>query len=212
MVEAFEVGVDSGVDGYLTSWEDLPLASSSSGKAYYITEYNNAIAYSDGVRWKIDRPVKIYSNSPIDTVSGVTGLTAFRSVKVPGGLLGKNGLIRIDPIFKYSANANAKNAGYRVSQTDNILDGVQMWQHSQQSVSTSSLPLLLSNDNSEVAQVAATAGATNGSVGQSTAATEVTASVDTTQDWYITLTISPVNSGDTCILRRLVVTVEPCYN
>lgn len=211
MVEAYEVGVDIGVGGQVAEWNDLPSATYNNGRWFYISEWN-AFAYSDGTRWKLDRPVTIYADSPNDVVTGTTALTAFRNILIPGGVVGKNGVVRIDPIWKYTSNANAKNAGYRISQTGGVVDGTQMWQHSQVSVSTSSLPLRLSADSSETAQVAATAGATNGSVGQSVSATEVTASVDTTQDWYITMTIFPASAGDTCTLRRLSVVVEPNYS
>lgn len=211
---SFSGGTGSGgVDGS-GPWGMLPDPAVNNGKIFRLTDTwaNNALAYCDGTRWMCDRPVVLYAASPGDVITGTTSLTAFRDVLVPGKLVGKNGLVKIDPIWKYTSNGNAKNAGYRISQTGGVVDGTQMWQHGQSSVSTSSLPLLLSADNSETAQVAATVGATNGSVGQSTAAAEVTAAVDTTQDWYITMTALPASGSDTLILRRLVITVHPGYN
>ena len=190
----------------------VPSASSvPSGTEVLNTTYNVKLR-SNGARWIALSPFTVYANSPSDVITGTTSLTAFRDVLVPGGLVGKNGHLRIEPILRYTSNGNAKNPSIRISSDGGVVSGSQLWAHSQASVSTSTFPYIVHNDNSETAQVAATAGATSGSVGQSTAAGEVTAAIDTTADFCITLAATPANSGDTLILRRLAITVFPKYD
>lgn len=167
---------------------------------------------SNGTRWMALSPFTVYAKSPNDVITGTTSLTAFRDVLIPGGLVGKNGHLRIEPLLRYTSNGNAKNPSIRISSYGGVVSGSQLWAHSQASTSTASFPYIVHNDNSETAQVAATAGATNGSVGQSTAAGEVTAAIDTTADFYITIAATPASAGDTLTLRRLAITVFPKYN
>lgn len=194
-------------------WAGLPAAGSHTGENWLILdEWGGGIATSDGTKWKYDRAAMIYSGSPSDLVQSTTAFSLLRNVLIPGGLLGDLGKIIVDPIFEYTSSANAKSPRILASQDGVIATATSMWTHPQSSSSTSVFPYLMHGDASVSQLIGGTSGATNASVGQSTAAAPPTAEVDTMLDWYIGIACTMANGSEFVRLRHLTVTVQPRWS
>lgn len=190
----------------------MPAASSvPNGYEVFNTTYKVKMR-SDGTKWISLGPIVVYAAAPGDSVTGTTSLTALRSVLIPGGLVGENGKVLVEPVLTYTSNANAKNPSIRIGQTSNVNLSTTLWTHAQSNSSTSVFPYRFQNSGSQAAQIGGTSGATNASVGQSAVAAPPTAAVDTAQDWYLFLAATPASAGDTVGLAALTVTITPKWS
>lgn len=143
-----------------------------------------------------------HSSVPVD-LTGSTAETTLRSVTIPGGMLGVDGVLRVTALWSYTGSVNAKTlrvrlAGTLLASADNVATAANV---------SGSGQWLITNRNSETSQVA-NPGFSAGLVYASSQAIP-TAAVDTRVDQVLTITGQLASAGELLRLERLLVEVLP---
>lgn len=77
-----------------STWATRPSASAMSGKIWLITDIGNGVLVrSDGTRWLLMAPVRIYANSGDLVVTNTTTSTEVATFTIPAEMLGDRGML-----------------------------------------------------------------------------------------------------------------------
>jgi hypothetical protein len=162
------------------------------------SSYGTAAINNDGTRTQI-APIVLAQSAVAASHTGNTNLTNLATVTVPGGLMGKNGRLRITSLWSMTNNANSKSVFVSFAATAFYSVGV---------VSTQTLQLQtnVANRGSQSSQV----GAPSDMIGPlaSTSAV-VTAANDTSANQSVKLEIALANSSDSITLESYSIEVLP---
>jgi hypothetical protein len=121
--------------------------------------------------------------------TGDTAEYTFASVTIPGGTLGPNGVLRVNPIWSITGSTNAKTLRVRLGGTAFSAQAIA----AASTINTATVTLI-ANVGNQANQVGA------GSVNAGTVAV-VRATLDTSQDLVLLLTGQLASSGETVTLE-----------
>lgn len=150
--------------------------------------------------------VRVFGGQPLDqwagqlSSTGTTNEVTLATVVIPAGLLGKNGQLEVQTLWKYTNNANTKTLRVRFGGTSILVISATATQ-------TQQAHARVANANSESSQVCFSP--TNTSGFAATSADVTTMSVDTAQAVSLTFTAQLANAADTIELRSYIVRVFP---
>ena len=135
-----------------------------------------------------------HTNAPL-THTGDTLKTKMASFTIPGGSMGKNGVLRFTALYEWTNNANTKTFSTNFGQAN-------IWSISRSTSRVSQVLKIISNRNDEKSQAyllngSLVYGATGGILGEKT----IDTTVDQTLDFYIKL----ANAADTGIYHSIIV-------
>jgi hypothetical protein len=160
--------------------------------------YGTAAINNEGTRTQI-APIVLAQSGVAVSHTGNTSLTNLATVTVPGGLMGKNGRLRITSLWSMTNNANGKSVSA-------ALAGTAFYNVTVSSIRSLQLLTTIANRGAQNSQV----GSPNDMVGTGTSTSApTTAAIDTSADQDAKLEIILANSGDTITLESYSIEVMP---
>lgn len=160
--------------------------------------YGTAAINNDGTRTQI-APIVLAQSAVASPGTGSTGVLSLALVTVPGGLMGKNGRLRITSLWSMTNNANSKSIFVS-------LDGTAFYAVGVSSIRSLQLLTTIANRGAQNSQV----GAPSDLVGPGSNGTApTTAAIDTSVDQQVKLEIILANGADTVTLESYSVEVLP---
>lgn len=193
----FSLGAAALVNGRPTTWANRPAANSVPvGTRIIATDLGNRQFYSNGTLWLPAGSPVLAQSGVASSVTGTTAETTLASIVIPGGLMGPDGVIRINAGTTQTSNANAKTYTVR-------LGGVSVVQLNAANGAAASIAIAIANRNSQASQyVRNTSHAATTGVG-------TTVSVNTAVDQTLTISATLANAADTATLESYTVEVLP---
>lgn len=157
----------------------------------------------DRAKTVLDLWQALFHSSVAVDLTGTTAETTLRTVTIPGGMLGPDGVLRVSAMWSYTGSVNTKNirlrlAGTQLNSADNVgsaanVSGAAQW--------------IISNRGSEAAQIS-NPGFSMGLVYAGSQAIP-TAAVDTSIDQVLAITGQLASAGELLRLERLLIEVLP---
>lgn len=160
--------------------------------------FGTAFINNDGTRTKI-APIVLAQSAVAIPHTGDTGFPTVATIKVPGGLMGKNGRLRITSLWSMTNNANSKSWFVNFG-------GTSFYSLSAGSIATVQAVTHVANRGAQNSQVGAPSDMT--SFGSGTSAL-VTTAIDTSADQDVTLALHVANAADTITLESYSIEVQP---
>lgn len=133
------------------------------------------------------------------SVSATISEEVLASIRVPAGLIGKNGILRVTSLWTITNSANNKTLRVKLGG----IGGTAFLASTQTTNASVQAMTVISNRNSEASQVSTTGGQAS-SFGASTGAV-VTATIDTSAETLLVLTGEKASAGETITLERYIV-------
>lgn len=143
------------------------------------------------------------------SLTGTLAETLLDTIKIPGGMLGPDGLIRVHSLWSAAANnANAKTGFLRLSGATGV-SGTYVGAVGVANALAFQALHRIANRASEALQVfGAGSSSTGGQLGASTVALS-TGVIDTSVDSWLNITAALASAGDTMALESYVIEVSP---
>lgn len=138
------------------------------------------------------------SDNLAKTLTGTTTETKLASVKLPGGLLGRNGRLRITALWTYTNSANSKNLRIRLGGTS----GTAFLSATATTTAIQRTLTEIVNRNSEASQVGTSV---SGYVASTTSL--LTSSINTATEQEIAITGQLTNTGETLKLEGYLIEI-----
>jgi len=152
--------------------------------------------------------VVIATAGPV-TLTGVVAETNMVSLRIPGGTIGKNGLVEVRCLWAYTNSANNKTLSIRLSQTSGAVTGQPGFQTVLTTTATAQSLLAIGNSGATNAQLGFANGQLLLTPYGATTAGAVTGTVDTTADAWININGIVAAAGETLTLTHATVVVFP---
>lgn len=176
-------------------------ANNTLGTSEQVLKTNGSTAYWDNPgTWK----VVAVSASPT-TITGVIVETIIKTIVIPGGVMGPNGVLRITYIGTNTNSANVKTVRMRIGAAGSGLGGTAIVNYATTNQLSFNSIRQIFNRNSQSSQITSTSGTTTG-FGVGTGV-NTTTSIDTSVDWEINITGNPTNAGDSMGIETYLVEV-----
>lgn len=148
----------------------------------------------------------IYQSGASASVTGTTSETNLAAIKIPAGLMGVNGSVRVTCLWTYTNSANTKTMLVRFNATSGATSGGQIVALTQTTQATAQTQIIIRNANSLSSQV--TYPAIQGATPYGTTTSGLTvSSVDTSSDSYININATLANSSETITLAGYTIEV-----
>lgn len=169
------------------------------GGITYVSATRRGAAYRTSAQdvWMLSK------NGAAASVTGTTAETALRTITVPGGMMGANGMVRVRTLWSITNSGNNKTIRIRIGG----LAGTAIMGNALTTQATIADERVFHNRNSQASQVAASIGNIGvGGWGQTTSAV-TTATINTANDFDIAITGELANTGETITLESYSVEV-----
>lgn len=133
-----------------------------------------------------------FANAPL---TGTTTETALASVLIPGGSMGPNGALRITANYTYPNNANTKTMTVRIGAQNSVTSSLVFTANGTTTVAYQ-FSTIVRNAGVTNSQVVFNGGAGSGTTGSA----NITAAIDTTQNFWVNFTGVLASAADTLTL------------
>jgi len=151
-------------------------------------------------------PLILHRDNAAKVHTGTTAETVIAQAVIPGGLIGRNGRVKIEALWNYSNNANAKTLKAKFG-------GVTVAQLGATTTNSTRWSVSVCNAGSEDEQVMPSPGVNIATTdGGSTATDNTSGAVDTSADVVVSLTVALASAADTVRLQAWGVVVEPFHD
>jgi len=141
------------------------------------------------------------------TLTGIIAETNFAALRIPGGTIGRNGLVEVRMLWAFTNSANSKTFVVRFASAAGVTGFNMVANTAQTTTATAQGLAIFGNNNVTNAQVSFN---TNMFAPYGTSASaSFTNNVDTTADSYVNIDGSIAGAGETLTLTHAAVVVFP---
>lgn len=182
------------------TWANKP-SLAPLGQIIYVTDIgeNGSLWRGNGTSWIKMSVIPLLNLTTTVSLTGTTSETTMQTLNINGGVMGAKGKLRIYVMYNVTNNANSKTLRLRNS-------GIALWQYAPTAFVGAMSHVLIANMGSESSQL--TSLFNTSGFGGNTSSANTASTINTANDFSLTLTGQLANSGDT--LSVLGVFMEAC--